>query len=120
MSGPLLLAGAPASLGAICACVRPVEEEIRFGLDAARLEATGLTVDHLQESFDFLVRMASNRSASEVERAEALATLIGPDWATYARGLGPEPLLNRLAFALAHQIEDTAERMSAWRRGDEG
>jgi hypothetical protein len=116
---PRLLKGAPTALPMVCSCVIPVDEEIRFGLDSAKLEATGMTLDDLQQAFDFLVRAAADREASEVERAEMLATLVGPNWSTYGRGLGPEPLLNRLAFAVAHQLEATADRMSAWHKGED-
>ena len=54
-----------------------------------------------------------------MERAQLLSVLIGPQWSSYARGLEPQALLNRLAFAVAHQIEATLETMTAWRFGDE-
>jgi hypothetical protein len=104
----------------IMSAVGPVDEEIRFAFDRRRLENTGLMVDDLQQAFDFLLNAAADQSATEVERAELLSTLVGPNWSTYARGLEPGALLNRLAFALARVIEDTLDVMTAWRNsGDD-
>ena len=115
MSGPRLLAGAPAAVGAFAKCLVPTEEPIRFAVVPDRLAVSGLEVEGLEAAFDFLLVAVQDKEATDVERAEALFTLLGPNWdREYGEGLTPQDLLNRLAFALGRTIEDKAVQLSSW------
>jgi len=119
MTQSRLLAGAPASLGVIAKCVGPVEEEIRFGVDVDELERRGVGLESMREAVAFLIFAARDAYGTDAERREFLAQLVGADWeAAYARSLPSSDVINRLAFALAREIEEKLFDMTA--RGPKG
>ena len=119
MTQSRLLAGAPASLGVIAKCIGPIEEEIRFGVDVDELERRGVGLEAMREALAFLIFAARDAYGTDEERCELLAEVIGADWeAAYARGLPSSDVINRLAFALAREIEEKLFDIAA--RGPKG
>ena len=107
-------------MAAIAKCIGPVEEEIRFGVDVDELERRGVGLEAMREAVAFLIFAARDAYGTDEERRAFLAQLVGVRTGkpTYARGLPSGDVINRLAFALAREIEEKLFDMTA--RGPKG